>query len=167
MSMSLSNSHIIFPIVFPYLSVGDRVCLIIAHPTVINCISSVQKEHLEKILLNKFPSVDVPSVGSSDERLILHCRRCYTFSECLVLGRPRGLQLHPARSINIPRHEVVSVSSNIGVDEFFVLDSTATINCYKLNFPFVPVQLESFSFPVSLIVSRVPFAFRLKDFFIL
>ena len=137
--MSLSNSHIIFPLVFPYLSVGDRVCTIIAHPTIIDFLSLVQKECLESVLLDKFRSVDVPPGGSSDDRLILRCRRCYAFVECLVLGRSRGLQLHPARSINIPRREVVSVSSNAGADELFVLDSSATINCYNLISPFVPL----------------------------
>ena len=165
--MSLSNSHIIFPLVFPYLSVGDRVCTIIADPTIIDSFSLAQKECLESVLHGKFPSVDVPPGGSFDDRLILRCRRCYAFVECLVLGRSRGLRLHPARSINIPRREVVSVSSNSGADELFVLDSSATLNCYNLISPFVPLRLESFTFPVTLHASRVPLGFRLMDFFIL
>ena len=139
--MSLSNSHIIFPLVFPYLSVGDRVCTIIADPTIINSFSLAQKECLESILHGKFPSVDVPSGGSFDDRLILRCRRCYAFVECLVLGRSRGLRLHPARAINIPRREVVSVSSNAGADELFVLDSSATINCHNLISSFLPLAI--------------------------
>ena len=161
-----TNGHVLFPLVIPYLNDGDRVALHIAFPSSLKTLTSYDKLRLERSLFDRFPSVSPREQGLSDDKLLQLCIRCFSYNESLVLGRIRGLRIHPSTNIRSSIRDVLSVTVAYGSDEALILTSDSRLFFLRLRTPFNLPEIDSLKLPEDAYTSRrfPPCCYRVQGF---